>query len=72
MDKRFIFRYHQHRAMGGRRREDTSGPNGHGPCPVVADNREGKPPVGQGEDGTKVTAKVAGVVAPTLPRKASK
>ena len=36
MDKRFIFRYHQHGAMGGRRRVDKSGPIGYGSCPVVA------------------------------------
>jgi hypothetical protein len=36
MDKRFIFRYHHARAMGGRRRVDTSGPTGHGPFAGVA------------------------------------
>ena len=71
MDKRFLFRYHQSGAMGGRRRADTSGPCGHDPCPVVASPAGGKSPVG-GEDGTKGTVMVPGVVGPILPRKASK
>jgi hypothetical protein len=71
MDKRLLFRYHQHGAMGGRRRVDASGPSGHGPCPVVASPAGGKSPVG-GEDGTKGSVVLSGVVEPTLPRKASK
>jgi hypothetical protein len=71
MDKRFIFRYHQRGAMGGRRRVDKSGPTGHGPCPVVANEPGGKSP-GSGKDGTKVSLLETGVVEPQLPRKASK
>ena len=39
MDKRFIFRYHPARAMGGRSRVDTSGPIGHGQFAGVASPR---------------------------------
>jgi hypothetical protein len=53
MDKRFIFRCHHTGAVGGRRRVDTSGPNGHGSWPVEAVCRR-EIPCAIGEDGTKV------------------
>src|SRR5918912_252383 len=68
MDKRCIFRSHQHRARGGRRRVDTSGPNGQGPCPAVAGSGW-QIPRANGEGGTKVVATRPKSSSPHCPEK---